>query len=150
MIFLDVISPDATTSDDLRSRWFLGIVAAFAMAWAIARAAIQSITIDEANTYVQFVARHLYLWYSANNHILNSTLMYGFTRALGVSQFTVRLPALIGAAFYISASYRLCRLLRTSLLVQLTLLVCLVFNPFIFDFLVAARGYSLALGFLMW
>jgi hypothetical protein len=28
--------------------------------------------------------------------------------------------------------------------------VCLVFNPFIFDYLVAARGYSLALGFLMW
>ena len=30
------------------------------------------------------------------------------------------------------------------------MLVCLVFNPFIFDHLVAARGYGLALGFLMW
>lgn len=139
-----------TPSDDLRSRWILGIIAVFAMAWAIARAAIQSITIDEANTYVQFVSRHLYLWYAANNHILNSTMMYPFTRILGVSQFTVRLPALIGAAFYIAAAYRLCRLLKTSLLVQVTLLVCLVFNPFIFDYLVAARGYSLALGFLMW
>jgi len=139
-----------TSSDDLHSRWILGVVAALAMAWAIARAAIQSITIDEANTYLQFVARHLYLWYSANNHILNSTLMYGFTRALGVSQFTVRLPALVGTAFYISATYRLCLLLRASLLVRLTLFVCLVFNPFIFDYLVAARGYSLALGFLMW
>src|SRR5690349_20733051 len=139
-----------TPSDDLRSRWILGIIAVFAMAWAIARAAIQSITIDEANTYVQFVSRHLYLWYAANNHILNSTMMYPLTRILGTSQFTVRLPALIGTAFYIAAAYRLCRLLKTSLLVQVTLLVCLVFNPFIFDYLVAARGYSLALGFLMW
>ena len=139
-----------TSSEDLRSRWILGGVAAFSMAWAIARAAIQSITIDEANTYVSFVSRHLYLWYAANNHILNSTLMYGFTKAFGVSQFIVRLPALIGAALYISATYRLCLLLRASLLVRLTLFVCLVFNPFIFDYLVAARGYSLALGFLMW
>ena len=120
------------------------------MAWAIARAAVQSITIDEANTYVQFVSQHLYLRYAANNHILNSTLMYGFTRLLGLSQFTARLPALLGAALYISAAYRLCRLLGASLFVQLTVFVCLVFNPFIFDYLVAARGYSLALGFLMW
>ena len=78
----------------------------------ITRAAVQSITIDEANTYMFFVSRHLYLWYAANNHILNSTLMYGFTRMFGLSQFTARLPALLGAAFYISAAYRLCRLLR--------------------------------------
>ena len=139
-----------TSSEDLRSRWILGGFAVFAMAWAITRAAVQSITIDEANTYLFFVSRHLYLWYAANNHILNSTLMYAFTRVLGLSQFTARLPALIGAAFYITAVYRLCRLLGTSLLVQITVFVCMVFNPFIFDYLVAARGYSLALGFLMW
>ena len=134
----------------VRERWILGSFAVFAMAWAITRAAVQSITVDEAGTYNMFVARHLYLSYAANNHILNSTLMYGFTRLLGPSQFTVRLPALIGAAFYITAAYRLCRLLGASLLVQVTIFVCLVFNPFIFDHLVAARGYGLALGFLMW
>jgi hypothetical protein len=139
-----------TPSEDVRSRWTLGGVAALAMAWAFIRAAVQSITIDEANSYVQFASRHLYLWYAANNHILNSTLMYGFTRLLGPSQFTARLPALLGAAFYITAAYRLCRLLGASVPVQLTVFVCLVFNPFIFDYLVAARGYSLALGFLMW
>jgi uncharacterized membrane protein len=120
------------------------------MAWAITRAAVQSITVDEAGTYNVFVAQRLFLRYASNNHVLNSTLMYGFTRLLGPSQFTVRLPALIGAAFYITAAYRLCRLLGASLLVQVTIFVCLVFNPFIFDHLVAARGYGLALGFLMW
>lgn len=120
------------------------------MAWAITRAAVQSITIDEAVTYNLFVFPRLYLWYAANNHILNSTLMYAFTEMFGVSQFTARLPALLGTALYITASYRLCRLLGASLFVQLTVFVCLVYNPFIFDYLVAARGYSLALGFLMW
>jgi 4-amino-4-deoxy-L-arabinose transferase-like glycosyltransferase len=120
------------------------------MAWAIARAAVQSITIDEAITYNIFVFNRRYLWYAANNHILNSVLMYGFTKVFGLSQFTARLPALVGAAFYITAAYRLCRLLRASVFGQLTTFVCLVFNPFIFDYLVAARGYGLALGFLMW
>jgi len=140
----------SSSREEIRSRWVLGSAAAFAMAWAITRAAVQSITIDEAGTYNQFVSRRLFLWYGSNNHVLNSTLMYGFTKFFGVSQFTARLPALLGAALYIWASYRLCRLLTTSLLVRLTLFVCLVFNPFIFDHLVAARGYGLALAFLMW
>lgn len=133
-----------------RSRWILIGFGAFAVAWAIARAAIQSITIDEATTYNIFVFNRRYLWYAANNHILNSALMYAFTRVFGLSQFTARLPALIGAVFYITGAYRLCRLLRASIIVQLAIFVCLVFNPFIFDYLVAARGYSLAMGFLMW
>ncbi|MCU1334583.1 MAG: hypothetical protein JWO19_164 [Bryobacterales bacterium] len=135
---------------EVRSRWILGAVAVFAMAWAVTRAAVQSITIDESVTYNVFVFQRIYLQYAANNHILNSTLMYGFTKWLGLSQFTARLPALIGAGLYIAAAYRLCRLLGVSLFVQLTVFVCLVFNPFIFDYLVAARGYGLALGFLMW
>ena len=139
-----------STSETVRTRWILGGTALFAMAWAVARAMVQSITIDEAVSYNLFAVRHLYLWYSANNHILNSALMYGFTRILGLSQFTARLPALLGAALYIWAAYRLVRLLGASLLVQLTVFLCLVFNPFIFDHLVAARGYGLALAFLMW
>ena len=137
-------------SEDLRSRWILGGFAVFALAWAIARAAIQSITIDESTTYNLFASQHQYLLFDVNNHVLNSIMMYAFTRWLGLSQFTARLPALIGAAFYVSAGYRICRLLGSSLFVQLTVFVCLVFNPFIFDYLVAARGYGLALGFLMW
>ena len=139
-----------TAAESSRSRLILGSAAVFAMAWAVARAYVQSITIDEADTYNLFVFRRIYLYYAANNHVLNSTLMYGFTEWLGTSQFTVRLPALLGAALYLGAVYRLCRFLGTSLFVQLTLFVCLVFNPFIFDHLVAARGYGLALAFMMW
>jgi len=76
--------------------------------------------------------------------------MWLATQIFGTSELTVRLPALLGATLYITASYRLCRLLSRSLVLQLALFVCLVYNPFIFDYLVTARGYALALGLLMW
>ena len=139
-----------STPQAIRSRLILAGVAAFAMAWAISRAVIQSITIDEAMTYNIFVHQGVIFQAHTNNHLLNSLLMYMFTKVLGLSQFTARLPALIGAALYITAAYRLSRLVGASLISQMVLLVCLVFNPFIFDYLVAARGYALALGFLLW
>jgi 4-amino-4-deoxy-L-arabinose transferase-like glycosyltransferase len=71
------------------------------------------------------------------------------TSVFGVSHLTVRTPALLGAAIYIGAAYLLCSKLTPRLAVQWPVFVCLVYNPFIFDHLVAARGYSLALAFLM-
>jgi hypothetical protein len=125
------------------------------MLWAIARAAVQSIAIDEAVTYLAFVRSGLEWWPGTNNHLLNSLLMRLFTLLFGPSHLSVRAPAMIGAAIYIAAAYRFCRLLATmsagaSIAVTWPLLVCLVYNPFVFDYLVAARGYGLALGFLMW
>ncbi|MCU1232592.1 MAG: hypothetical protein JWP63_559, partial [Candidatus Solibacter sp.] len=79
----------------------------------------------------------------------NSLLMRLFTSVFGVSHLTVRAPALLGAAIYIAAVYLLCVKLTPALTVQWPLFVCLVYNPFVFDHMVAARGYSLALGFLM-
>jgi len=60
----------------------------------------------------------------------------------------LRIPALLGGLLYIFAMYRLCALLTSNLALKWALFVCLVYNPFIMDYLVAARGYGLALGFL--
>lgn len=129
----------------------LALTAAIAMALVIFRAWTQAITIDEASTYVFFVQdiSPLHWLGSTNNHVLNSALMRLSTLLFGVSEISVRLPALLGAGLYISACYRFCRRLEGELLLQWTALVCLVYSPFILDYLVAARGYSLALGFLM-
>jgi len=126
-------------------------IAALAMAWAIARAHIQAITIDEAVTYTNFVrpAEPGFWEPHANNHFLNSVLAWGFTRVFGTSNLVARSGALIGAAIYIVASYLLCALIAERFLLRAFLFICLVFNPFIFDFLVAARGYGLASGFLL-
>ena len=131
-------------------RVLLGL-AIFAMAWAIVRARVQAITIDEAVTYVNFVYPDDPTWWSAhaNNHVLNSVMMRIFTGVFGTSHLTVRSGALIGAAVFILAAYFLSALIGQSFLLRLSLFICLVFNPLIFDFLVAARGYGLASGFLL-
>lgn len=129
----------------------LAATAGFAMLWAVARAWVQSITIDEADTYLTFVGRAApyHWWAAANNHILNSALMRMFTLVFGVSHLTVRAPALIGAAIYIAASLWICTLLTDDVWIRWPLFVSLVYNPFVFDYLVAARGYGMALAFLM-
>ncbi len=127
------------------------LTALFAAAWAVARAAVQAITIDEADTFVTFAGQSWpSQWYSAaNNQVLNSLLMRLFTSVFGIHNLSVRSPALIGAAIYIGSAYFLCRVLYEGRRLQWILFVCLVYNPFVFDYLVAARGYSLALGFLL-
>jgi hypothetical protein len=129
----------------------LPVTAIFALLWAIARACVQSITIDEADTYHFWVAPHdpTHWQAASNNHVLNSLLMRLFTSVFGVSHLTVRAPALLGAAFYIFAALLLCRKVTPGLGLRWPVFVCLVYNPFVFDYLVAARGYALALGFLM-
>src|ERR1700690_1545705 len=125
--------------------------ALFALAWAIVRAATQSITIDEADSYLLWVARLGQLWAQAsNNHILNSLLVRLSTSLFGLSQITVRLPALLGAALYIAAALYLSPLITSKRALRWALFVCLVYNPFVFDFFVAARGYSMAAAFLVW
>jgi hypothetical protein len=123
---------------------------ACAFLWIVARACVQSITIDEANTFLVYAVRASPSGWeaSSNNHVLNSLLMRLFVMVFGASPFTIRLPALVGAAVYIAAVYFLVRLITPKLLLQWSLLVCLVASPFVMDYLVAARGYSLALAFL--
>jgi hypothetical protein len=126
--------------------------AVFAFLWTVARAAVQSVTIDEADTYLFFVWRPGPSPWApgANNHVLNSLLMRLVTSIFGASAITLRVPALIGAALYIGAVYCLVRLISPRRTLQWALFMCLVCSPFVMDYLVAARGYGLASAFLLW
>lgn len=117
------------------------------MVWAVVRACVQSVVQDEADTYFWFAAKPAgYIFHGfPNNHVLNTLLIWISTRVFGLSAFSLRLPALLGAALYIFVCYFLCR----RLALPLPVFICLVYNPFIFDFMVAARGYGLASAFLM-
>jgi hypothetical protein len=130
---------------------FLLLTALFAFSWAIIRACVQSITIDEADTYLMFVSRSAgFIWYpSSNNHVLNSLLMWITTCLLGTSSITVRAPAILGTILYIAVCYFLCGYISSQFWLRLPLFICLAYNPFLFDFMVAGRGYSLALAFLL-
>src|SRR5947209_1135612 len=106
-------------------------IAAFALLWVIARACIQSVTIDEADTFLAYVAPASPTHWSgsANNQLLNSLLMRLFTSIFGVGHLSVRAPALIGAAIYIAAAYTLSRRISADWKIQWPLLICLVYNP---------------------
>jgi hypothetical protein len=125
--------------------------ALFAILLAIFRAYLQAITVDEASTYFWWVADRVnYPWSpSSNNHVLNSLLIWASTHAFGTSVLTVRMPALLGATLYIFICYFLCRSLTDRFSIQFPVFICLVYNPFILDFMVAARGYGLANAFLL-
>lgn len=134
-----------------RKKFLPGWAALAVFLLILARACIQSITIDEADTYVAWVncADPRHWWPAANNHVLNSMLMRLSLMVFGASELTLRLPALIGAVIYLAACYRLCALLTERVALRIVIFLCLTVNPFILDHLVAARGYSLAMGFLM-
>ena len=122
------------------------------LVWSIFRAVQQSITLDEADTYLWFGGGQeaKFIWYPfPNNHVLNSLLIWLSTHIFGVSVLTVRIPALLGAALYIFVAYFLCRILTERFVLQFVAFICLVYNPFILDFFAAARGYTLANAFLM-
>jgi hypothetical protein len=126
-------------------------IALFAFVWLIHRAVTQSLTLDEAITWTYWVdpiePNH---WEPhSNNHVLNSALMRITVWLFGLSELSLRLPALLGALVYLVSAVRFSLLISTERLVQVLALVCLAFNPFIMDYLVAARGYGLALGFYL-
>jgi len=129
----------------------LTFLAVFAFAWAVARACIQAVTGDEGETYNVWVATpNVTHWYpAANNHVLNSLLIRLFTSVFPLSPLSLRLPSLLGAALYIAVAYWMTRFLTRDWAVRFPLFICLVYNPFVFDFFVAARGYGLATSLLL-
>lgn len=122
----------------------------FAILWNVHRAVVQSITFDEVNTYHAFLSSNWSACWTAasNNHVLNSVLARFFISCFGLSHITLRAPALIGGTIYVFSAYRISQLLSHERLLNFLLFLCYVYNPFIMDFLVAARGYGLAVGFL--
>lgn len=126
----------------------IGVVL-FVFAWSVARAQIQSVTLDEADTYFWFVSRADIFYPYPNNHVLNTLLIWTATHLLGPSPITLRAGALVGTVVYLVASFSIATTISQRFLRRFATLTCLTLNPFIMDFMVAARGYSMANGFLL-
>jgi hypothetical protein len=116
------------------------------------RAAHQAVIVDEATTYLKFVSgpwRKLFGRYDANNHILSSIMIKLSVTLGGLSPFKLRLPSLIAGFFLtLGAFWILKRLESWPLRWAAFALICL--HPLLFDFSIAARGYSLSLAFFVW
>lgn len=134
----------------LASRLTLLLLAVVFMA-NVYRAATQGITIDEAYTYTRFVAPPLWkvmTTYDGNHHVLNSLLAKLTCGIFGVSELTLRMPSLAGGLIYLFAARAIVfSVFGTEWAIAGFSLLSL--NPFVLDYLIAARGYGLALGFWM-
>jgi hypothetical protein len=114
------------------------------LAW---RAGSQSITYDEAFTWLGFVSRPLgevFTSYTANNHVLFTLLAWITTRAFGTSELTVRLPSVVAGIAYASLSFHVSCVVSDRWTLRVLTTAAMVLNPFTLDFFVAARGYGLA------
>jgi hypothetical protein len=123
------------------------LVAVFAS--NIYRAIHQSITADEAFVYNDYIGGpwdHFFLIYDAGNHVLQTLASRLSVAAFGLSEFSMRLPTLLGGLLYLIIVYRLCRYIFRTDWVFLLAVATLSLNPFVSDYLSAARGYGMALG----
>jgi hypothetical protein len=131
------------------------LIALFIFIYVAVRAAALSITHDEAltcNWHVTGDWARIVLFRTDglpdNNHVLHTLLCKVFVSLFGLSEFTLRIPSLIGCACYLFGLVLCLRHLVSGWKTVFGLLVAGM-NPYILDFLGLARGYGLGLGFSM-
>jgi hypothetical protein len=108
---------------------------------------------DEALAYQWFVAHpwsKMFSSFDVNHHVLHTILVKLIVDVAGLSPLTLRLPALFGGLLYLIFCALICRNLFSRTSNILLVFGALALNPFLLDFLVAARGYGLALGLFAW
>ncbi|HEY2013045.1 MAG TPA: glycosyltransferase family 39 protein [Bryobacteraceae bacterium] len=115
------------------------------------RAATQSLVHDEAFTYQLYLAgpfSDLFHRLDANLHFLAALLMRLSSSLFGFSELAMRLPTLAACAWYFVTVYRVSLLAFGANWLLLLSVVLASANPLLLDFLVAARGYGLAVALL--
>lgn len=118
---------------------------------ALLRAIKSSITFDEAITYMNFVdinnLSKINYTIIANNHILNTILMFIMTKITGLeyNEFVIRIPNLIFYLIYIIYAYRISKLYKN----KYTVATLLLLNYSINEFSSLARGYGISAALIL-
>ncbi len=108
----------------------------------VIKAASSDLTWDEAWTYLFYGRTPLgftRLDY-ANDHPLNSILVWASTRMFGNSEFIIRIPNVLAGGLYLYSSALLIGAVRGKLL---AFALC-VLQPYLLDYFALARGYGIA------
>jgi hypothetical protein len=107
---------------------------------------------DEGVTYLLYLlpgASSLLDCYDANNHFLNSILMYLSSKIFGASEFALRLPNLLSHVIFMFASFLFVRRCFKNSALLICAFIVLNVNPFMLDFFSLARGYGIAMALVM-
>jgi hypothetical protein len=144
-----------TLGELTKSRFRAAALVLFAILFVtnLYRAATQSMVHDEALTwqlYLSGPASAIFHDYSPNHHFLATILFRISTTFFGPSEFAMRLPTVLAGAWFFWTVFRLCGLIFGDGWLFLLGCAALSLNPILLDFLVAARGYGLAMAGLFW
>jgi hypothetical protein len=127
-------------------------ISLFFIAFEILRAARVPFTIDEASTYLNYLASNVMAVFdlnSANNHFLNTLLAKIACGLGGSSEFVLRIPNLLAYLVYLLFSFRILDRFVKNKVIVIGGYLLLNLNPYVLDFFSLCRGYGLSLGFLM-
>ena len=117
------------------------------------RACTQSITIDEAFAESLFLTggwSQLFNSFDACHHVLHTILCKISILLFGLSEFTLRIPSLLGGLLYLVTIYRIARRVFGGGRQFLLVVGLLSLNPLMLDYMSVARGYGLALALFLW
>lgn len=134
----------------VRTAWIVVLLLFSACAYRAAKAAI---TTDEAFTYTEFVSKPFLEFathYTANHHVLHSLLCRVAVNSLPLTEFTLRIPALLGAALTLAGLLTLYRRIMGDVWLLPVAVAFTALHPALFDYLSLARGYGLAMGLWLW
>ncbi len=126
-----------------------GILVLLAVGLRVYKAHFLGIVGDEAATYMLYahdLETTLTFYTYANNHILNSILIYFTEFGFGWYDHFIRLPALVFGIGYCVATFFLIRSVIQNTLIRLLTLTLALFHFFVLDLTLVARGYGIALG----
>lgn len=118
----------------------------------ILRAFYVDFTHDEAVSFFSLVLNEssdVFVTADANNHLLNTLLMRVTYKIAGVQEFAFRLPNIIAGLMYVWLSLRLVKEIFSHRLSALAAFTLINSQILVVEFFSLARGYGLALGFIM-
>lgn len=116
--------------------------------YAFLRSYYLSFTHDESLSFSIFNDVAPIVSTTANNHILNTFLMWMSSLIFGNSEWALRLPNVLAFGIYLFACYLLLKK-EKSIWLLLIGSCLLLLNPFLIEFFALARGYGISLGFMM-
>ncbi|MFT7620189.1 MAG: 4-amino-4-deoxy-L-arabinose transferase-like glycosyltransferase [Planctomycetota bacterium] len=115
------------------------------------RATTQSITTDEALTFTTWVDgswSEIIEDYIPNNHVLHTILAKVSVDTFGIHAWSFRLPSLLGGAFFLCCLFQLTKNWHRPW-IAFCAVAAVALNPFLLDYMSAARGYGLAAASLL-
>ncbi|MCW3105299.1 MAG: hypothetical protein JWO09_3739 [Bacteroidetes bacterium] len=131
------------------------LIALALLGYTVLRACNVPFTHDESYTYLYCshdsfmeIISNRTTQVSANNHILNTLFMKLWQNSTGSSEIALRMHSILAHAVYLLFTFLLLKDLRSGFVIIAGFLL-LNINPYLLEFFSLARGYALAISFML-